>query len=76
MNWKRQTNIYSHIIAPLPPQFRQTGLSFPSKAIASDSEVELPMFTNAMVEHKHAMHFRRVVNISEPCILSGNIYPS
>lgn len=43
------------ITAPLPPQFRQTVLSFPSIPIAFDSE---PEFINAMLEHKQVRHTR------------------
>lgn len=51
---KQQFPFYLHSTAPLPPQFLQTALSLPSKAIASVAEVGLPksLITDA-VEHKH-----------------------
>ena len=71
---ERRANIYSQIIAPLPPQFLHTGLSFPSIEVALDSETELPMFTKAIVEHKQVIHCRREVNNSSLCFADRNIY--
>lgn len=60
--------MYSQIIAPLPRQFRHTGL--PSIEIAFDSETELPIFIKTIAEHKHVMHCRREVN-SDACIVNN-----
>jgi hypothetical protein len=50
---------YLQSTAPLPKQFRHTGLSFPSMAIAFGIEMEVaevPIKTK--VEHKQERHWR------------------
>lgn len=50
--------------APLPPQFRQTALSFPSIATAFGSEL---VFINAILEHKQVRHKRRELSCRDSC---------
>lgn len=59
------------MIAPLPPQFRQTARSFASEAIALGSETVLEMFISATVEHKQVRHKRRGIDVSKPTLSLG-----
>ena len=48
--------------APLPPQFRHTGLSLPSIAKALVLEVKVQkLLIDAIVEHKQVRHRRRLI---------------
>lgn len=48
--------------APLPPQLRQTALSFPSGATAFGTAMDvLELLINPMDEHKHVRHHLREV---------------
>lgn len=51
------------IIAPPPPQFRQTALSFASVEVALGRAIEEPdLLINVTDEHKQARHERLEVN--------------
>lgn len=55
-------------MAPLPPQFRHTGLSFPSEAVAFCMEIGVPkLFIKDRVEHKQVRQLRREIDDRESC---------
>lgn len=63
-----KVNLDLQIIAPLPRQFRHTGFSFSSEAIALGTESEVPAnFIRTVVEHKHIRDWRLEIETWDSC---------